>query len=452
MTLTANASTVHELVETRNLSALKASIREMELHGLADLLADLTGEDLALVFRLLPRQIAADVFGDLPFQQQEDLMEALSSKRIISIVNDMPPDERTELLEELPGELAQKLVSSLRGDERKIARDLLNYPEDSIGRRMTPEYVAVRPHWTVSRAFEHIRRVGEDKETFSVIYVVNDHWKLLDELRLEQLVLADRDATVLDLMDEQVAVLRANEDQEKAIQVFRKYEAVAMPVVDSQGTLLGIVTVDDVMDLAGEQAAEDIQMMGAVTALERPYLATPYLQMMAKRLPWLALLFVAEILTVMALTTFSASLDRRMLALMVGFVPLINACAGNTGSQISALVLRSLAVAEVKPADWQRIVSRELLRGLSLGIVIGAMGFVTALVFRQPLALAIGVMLALVAVMLLANCVGAMLPLLFRRIGVDPAVTSGPFIASTMDISAIIIYFSIATAILRAMR
>jgi len=452
MALAASASTIREMIEARNLTALKATILGAQFHELADLLASLAEDDLALVFRLLPRQEAADLFGDLPFPQQEDLLKALSSERITSIVNDMPPDERTELLEELPGELAQKLVSSLRGEERKIARDLLNYPEDSIGRRMTPEYVAVRRDWAIDRAFEHIRRVGEDKETFSVIYVVDDRWRLLDELRLEQLVLADRDALVRDLMDDQVAVLRANADQEEAIQIFRKYEAIAMPVVDSQGTLLGIVTFDDVMDLARERAGEDIQMMGAVTALERPYLATSYRQMMAKRLPWLALLFAAEILTVMALAAFRENLDQAMLALMVGFVPLINACAGNTGSQVSALVLRGLAVAEVKPADWQRILGRELLRGLSLGIAIGAMGFGTAILLRQPLALAVGVMVALVAVMLLANLVGAMLPLLFSRIGVDPAVTSGPFIASTMDVSAILIYFSIAVAILEMMQ
>jgi magnesium transporter len=369
---------------------------------------------------------------------------------VAKILNDMPPDERTELLEEVPGELVQRLLSTLRGDESEIARSLLNYPEDSIGRLMTPEYVAVRPEWTMDEVFEHIREVGEEMETFNVVYVVDEHWELLDELRLERLVLAGREDTVQDLMDRQVGALQVYDDQEEAIELFRKYEALAMPVVNTQGVLLGIVTVDDVMDVEKEEATEDIQMMAAVRTLKHPYLATPYIHMMIKRLPWLVLLFLAEILTVAALDVFRANLDQAVLAIMVGFVPLINSCAGNTGSQMSALVLRSLAVAELGPADWHRVLGRELLRGLSLGVVIGGMGLATALVFQKPLGLGIGVMVALISVMLLANVVGAMLPLLLKWIRVDPAVTSGPFIASMMDVSAIVIYFSVASSILRA--
>jgi len=442
---------IRRLLKAKDLAAIKARIDGMESHDVTDLLSKLADEDLAVVFRLLSKEESANVFGDLPFEQKEDLVNVLSSEQVADILNDMPPDERTELLEELPGELTQRLLSSLRGDELRIARSLLNYPEDSIGRLMTPEYLAVRPEWTMDRVFKHIREVGEELETFNVVYVVDEHWKLLDELRLERLVLANGEATVHDLMDHQVAAMRANDDQETAVELFRKYEALAMPVVNTQGILLGIVTVDDVIDVVEEEATEDLQMMGAITALERPYLATSYVQMMTKRLPWLALLFLAEILTVMALGAFRRSLDPAMLVIMVGFVPLINACAGNTGSQISALVLRSLVVAEIEPADWHRILSRELLRGLSLGTAIGVMGFVTALVFHQPLSLAIGVTLALVAVMLLANIIGAMLPLLFRRVGVDPAVTSGPFIASVMDVSAIVIYFSIVAGVMEMM-
>ncbi len=443
-------SEIHGLLKAKDLAGIKTRIDGMESHELTDLLSKLVAEDLAVAFRLLAREHAADIFGDLPFEQKEDLLDALSSEHVAEILNDMPPDERTELLEELPGELAQRLLATLRGDQSEIARSLLNYPEDSIGRLMTPEYVAVRPDWTMDRVFEHIRKVGEAMETFNVVYVVDEHWKLLDELRLEKLVLAGRETIVRDLMDRHVAALRAGDDQEEAVELFRKYEALAMPVVDTRGILLGIVTVDDVMDVEEEEATEDFQMMAAVRTLKHPYLATPYVSMMIKRLPWLVLLFLAEILTVAALDAFRANLDQAVLALLIGFVPLINSCAGNTGSQMSALVLRSLAVAELGPADWHRILGRELLRGLSLGLVIGGMGFVTAMVFQKPLGLSIGVMVALIGVMLLANVVGAMLPLLFKRIGVDPAVTSGPFIASMMDVSAILIYFSVAGSILRA--
>ena len=441
---------IHEMIEAKNFAAIKAAIREMEVHDLTELLAELQGEDLALVFRLLPPAGAAEIFGDLPIERQEELLETLSSENVAAILNDMPPDERTELLEELPGELAQRLLISLRGDQLQVARRLLNYPDDSIGRLMTPEYVAIHPEWSIGRVFEHIREVGGTKETLNVLYVVDEHSKLLDEVPLEQLVLADPAAAVRDLMDEQVAALKAYDDQEAAVDEFKKYDAVALPVVSSQGVMVGIVTVDDAMDVQEEENTEDVQKMAAVGSIESSYFNTSYVRMLVKRLPWLALLFVAEILTVVALDAFGGRMDHAMLAIMVGFVPLINSCAGNTGSQMAALMIRGFAVAEVTLSDWGRVLGRELVRGLSLGIVVGMLGFGTVLVFHKPPALAAGVMLALAAVMTLANVLGSMLPFFFKRVGVDPAVTSGPFIASIMDVSAILVYFTIAAAILHA--
>jgi len=315
---------------------------------------------------------------------------------------------------------------------------------------MTPEYVAVRADWTIEQVLSHIRKVAGEKETWNVLYVVDENWKLLDEIRLEDVILAEPGQTVGDLMDEQAASLQASEDQEEAIEVFKKHDAVALPVVNRQGILVGIVTHDDVIDVVEEENTEDMQKFAGFAALETSYFATGFWGMVRKRLPWLVLLFVAEILTVAALTAFGSNLEPTRLAIVVGFVPLINSCAGNTGSQMAGLMIRGLAVAELDFADWSRVLARELFRGVSLGLVLGGMGFATVLIFHKPVALAIGVMLALVAVMALANILGSMLPLLFKRIGVDPAVTSGPFIASVMDVSAILIYFSIAVAILHA--
>jgi len=441
---------IHQLLEAKDFVALKSAVAEMEVHELTDLLTELEGTDLAVVFRLLPSGDAADVFGDLPLELQEELLDTLSSAKVATILNDMPPDERTELLEELPGELAQRFLRSLRGEELRIARDLLNYPEQSIGRLMTPEYVAIKPDWTIAEVLTHIRGVAPAKETINMAYVVDARSKLIDEVSLEQLVLSDPDASVQDLMDGHVAALEAYEDQEAAIDEFKKYEAVALPVVNSQGILVGIVTVDDVMDVQEEENTEDFQKMAAVGAMESSYFHTSYFRMMAKRLPWLVLLFLAEILTVITLDAFGGSIDHKLLAIMVGFVPLINSCAGNTGSQMAGLMIRGLAVAEIDSADWAKVMGRELMRGVSLGVVLGLMGFATVMVFGKGLSLAWGVMLALVAVMALANLLGSMLPLFFKRIGVDPAVTSGPFIASIMDVSAILVYFSIAAAILHA--
>jgi len=448
---------IRELIEQKNFSAIKTAIRDMETHDLVELLTNLEGEDLAVVFRLLPAGEAADIFGDLEIEQQEELLKTLSTERMASILNDMPPDERTELLEELPGELAQRLLNTLRGEQLRIARSLLAYPEDSIGRLMTPEYVAVRADWTIEQVLEHVRRVGQNVETLNVLYVVDDHGHLLDELMLQRLVLAEPRQTVRGIMDEQVASLRAADDQESAIELFMKYEAVALPVVDNRNVLVGIVTVDDVIEVAEEEGTEDFQMMAGMAALENSYFATGFWQMLGKRLPWLVMLLAAQTFTTMALLGFD---KLPLFVVLVVFVPLINSPAGNTGTQMAGLMIRGLAVAEVKMSDWLRVLMRELVNGVSLGLVLGLLGFLAARVFSgfvevpsgaahvDPLHVATSVSLAIAVAVAVANIIGSMLPFFFKRVGLDPAVTSGPFIASLMDVTGILTYFSIASLIL----
>jgi magnesium transporter len=448
---------IHELVEQKNFSALKAAIRDMEIHDLVELLTDLVGEDLAVVFRLLPAGEAADIFGDLEIEQQEALLETLSTERMASILNDMPPDERTELLEELPGELAQRLLNTLRGEQLQTARSLLAYPEDSIGRLMTPEYVVVRADWTIGEVLNHIREVCQDVETINVLYVVDAHGHLLDELTLQRLVLAQREQTVRSIMDKQVASLRAADDQESAIELFMKYEAVALPVVNSRNVLVGIVTVDDVIEVAEEEGTEDFQMMAGMAALETSYFATGFWRMLGKRLPWLAMLLAAQTLTTVALLGFD---KLPLFVVLVVFVPLVNSPAGNAGTQMAGLMIRGLAVAEVEMRDWSRVLRRELVNGMSLGLVLGLLGFVAARVFSgfleappgsaqvNPLHVATSVSLAIAVAVTAANILGSMLPFFFKRVGLDPAVTSGPFIASLMDVTGILTYFSIASIIM----
>ncbi|MGB2822826.1 MAG: magnesium transporter [Phycisphaerae bacterium] len=443
---------IRKLVEEKNFAALKATIRDMEIHDVTELLGNLEGEDLAVAFRLLPRDEAADIFGDLDIERQEELLETLSSEKVVAILHDMPPDERTELLEELPGELAQRLLNNLRGEEREVAQSLLAYPEESIGRQMTPEYVAVRPDWTIRHVLAHIRNVAPAKETLNVVYVVDKNWKLLDEIRLEQIVLADPDQTVRQLMDEQVASLQADDDQETAVELFKKYEAVALPVVNSKGLLVGILTVDDVMELAEEEDTEDFQRMAGMAPLESSYFGTGFLAMLGKRLPWLALLLAAQMLTTITLLGFD---KLPVFAVLVLFVPLINSPAGNTGTQMAGLMIRGFAVAEVGLNDWLRVLLRELTRGCVLGLVLAALGFAAAWIFSsfahvkiEAGHIALSVSLAIAVAVTLANVIGSMLPFFFKRVGLDPAVTSGPFIASVMDVSGIVIYFSIATAVL----
>ncbi len=436
---------IHEMIEAKNFATLKFVLAEMEIHDLADLLSGLADEEAAVCFRLLSRKTAAEIFGSLPPERREAMLSTLSSHRLGELINSMPPDERTELLEELPGEVAQRLLNLLRGLEREITQKLMAYPEDTIGRLMTPEYVAVRPGWTIERVFQHIRRVAHDKETLNVIYVVDDHWKLLDEVPLESLVLSALDDRVEDLLDGHVAMLSANEDQETALEIFRKYEAVAMPVVNDEGVLVGIVTVDDVLDVAEEEAAEDYSKLTAMDPLEYSYFGTGFGGMLKKRLPWLVLLLGAQSLTAVALRGFGRVAD---FAILVAFVPLINSPAGNTGTQMAGLVLRGLAVQEMDVADWLRVLLREVFRGMAMGAILGVLGGAIVLILGTGGAHAVSVSLAIVASVTLANLVGSMLPFFFKRLGVDPAVTSGPFIASVMDVTAIMIYFTIAAAIL----
>ena len=312
---------------------------------------------------------------------------------------------------------------------------------------MTPEYLAVRSDWTVEMVFRHIRKVAASKETLNVMYVVDRNWKLLDGISLERLVLAEPDQTVQELMDEQVAALTAGEDQEAAVEIFKKYDAVALPVVDSQGVLVGIVTHDDVFDVAEEENTEDFQRMAGMEPLEYSYFGTSFFAMLSKRLPWLLLLLAAQTLTTVALTKFNRLAE---FAVLVLFMPLINSPAGNTGSQMAGLMIRGLAVQEMGIGDWRRVLLRELARGLALGASLALVGFVAVLLFGRPVEIAVSVALAMVVAVALANLTGSMLPFLFKRLGLDPAVTSAPFIASLMDVSGIVIYFSIATAVLAA--
>lgn len=447
---------IRSLIEAKDFATLKSALAEMDIHDVAELLYELDDEERAVCFRLLSRQRAADILGEFEPEQQGQLLESLSSQNVAEILNSMPPDDRTELLEELPGELAQKLMNVLAGEQRRVAAALLAYPEESIGRLMTPNYLAVRPSWTVEQVLDHVRKSGKGKETLNVLYVTNKHWKLFGTVRLEELVLAEPEERVEDLMDQQAGRLVATDDEETAIEIFKKYDAVALPVVDTSGTLVGIVTFDDVMDIAEEESTEDFQKMSGMGPLEYSYFGAGYWKMLRSRLPWLVMLLAAQMLTTVALTGFYAL---PLFSVLVLFMPLINSPAGNTGSQMAGLMIRGIAVQEVQLGDWSRILLREGVRGFSYGLLLAVLGYGAALLFTHmivpagfelnPHAVAVSVSAAMLVVVTLANLVGAMLPFAFKAFGADPAVTSGPFIASLMDVSGILIYFNLAVIVLK---
>ncbi|HKB16474.1 MAG TPA: magnesium transporter [Planctomycetota bacterium] len=446
---------IQEALCTRDFETLRTALVELPVPDAAEILIDIPDDDEAVLFRFLPRAFAAEVFAYLPPADQEVLLRHLSTESLTEILNALSPDDRTRLLEELPGEVTQRLLSMLSPPELKVARQLLGYPEDSVGRLMTPEYVAIRKGWTVGQALEHIRKVGREAETLHVLYVVDEKGRLLDDLRLGALVLADPGARIADLIDEQFVSLSPFDDQEKAVGAFKKYDRVALPVTDGTGLLLGIVTVDDVLDVATEEAAEDIQKLGGMQAIEAPYLQVGLGRMIRKRGGWLSALFVGELLTATAMTYFEGEIARALVLTL--FIPLIVSSGGNAGSQASTLVVRAIALGEVHLRDWWRVVRREIPAGLALGALLGTIGFLRIEVWQavkpiygdHHLLVAYTVFGSLIGVVLFGTLAGSMLPFLLRRFGLDPASASAPFVATLVDVTGLVIYFTVASFILR---
>lgn len=446
---------IEELIESRDFAALRELLAELEPAEIADIFADLPVERVAVTFRILPREKATQVFEYLPVELQESLLKALGQEQVAAVLNDMAPDDRTALLEELPGEAAQRLIALLSPEERRLAVTLLGYPEESIGRRMTPDYVAIREHWSVQQVFDLLRQVGRDKETLNNLYVIDEKGKLIDDVRLRQVVLADPKAAVADLMDQNYTFLRAHDDQEEAVRAFKKYDRSSLPVINSDGVLVGIVTHDDVLDVAEQEQTEDVQKMAAVEALDAPYLETGFLTMLRKRAGWLSVLFIGEMFTASAMSHYEKLIEAATVVSL--FTPLIISSGGNSGSQASTLVIRAMALREVSLRDWWRVMRRELGTGLCLGAWLGVLGMCRIHLWQwlgwadytpHFHLVAIAVASALIGCVLWGCLVGGMLPVLLRVIRLDPATISAPFVATLVDVCGLVIYFTLAQSIL----
>lgn len=446
---------VVEMIESRDFTALRRSLTALPVQSVAEIFTDMSPNDVAIVFRVLPREFAADAFEYMPFEAQEPLLHCLGQEHVAAVLNQMDPDDRTNLLEELPGTVTQRLLSLLSPEERKIATLLLGYPEDSVGRRMTPDYVAVRSNWTVAQVLDHIRQVGHDKETLNITYVTDPQGRLVDDIRLRELVLADPSVPISDLMDNQVFALQAAQDQEEAVRAFQEQDRIALPVVDSTGLLVGIVTVDDIMDVAEEEVTEDIQKMAAVEALEAPYFEVTLPLMIRKRALWLSILFIGEMFTATAMRYYEVAIQQAVVLAL--FIPLIISSGGNSGSQASSIIIRSLALGEVDLRSWLRVLGRELVSGMGLGVVLGAIIFCrivfwpwrTEVYGEHYVWVASAVACAVIGVVGFGTLTGAMLPIILKRLGFDPAVSSAPFVATLVDVTGILIYFSVAAILLR---
>ena len=447
---------ITELVARRQWDLLREALLPLHPSDIADIIIEHPTETEGIIFRLLPKEKAARVFSYLPAAEQRQLLEALSNDQVRRLLDEMTPDDRTRLLEEMPAEVTRELLLKLDPRELEAARKLLGYPENTAGRYMTPEYAWIYPDMTAARALAKIRETGRGKETLNWVYVIDAGGKLVEDVRLANLVLANADTQVLEIDDPELVSVRATDDRDAVLKAFAKYDRTALPVTDDHGYLLGIITADDVLDIAEQRATEDIQRLGGSEALGASYLDVSLATMLRKRGGWLAALFIGEMLTATAMGFFEAEIARAVVLAL--FVPLIISSGGNSGSQATSLIIRALALHELRLRAWWKVFGREILAGVALGAFLGSIGFLRIVLWQHLhftdygphyVLVAVTVFGALIGVVGFGTLTGSMLPFMLRRLGFDPATASAPFVATLVDVTGLCIYFGIALLVLR---
>ncbi len=443
---------IKELIAKRQWNNLKDVLITWPAPEIADLLLDIDKTDRVFIFRSLPRDISADIFSYLEHEQRDSLLHDLTDHETRLLLADLSPDDRTELLEELPAKVTRRMLNLLSPEDLIEARQLLGYPEDSIGRQMTPDFVAVRPEWTIGKALAHIRQFGKDSESIYRIYVTDKDGKLLDDILLRSFIIGDENKPVSYLMDHNVISISAFDDQEEAVRKMEKYDLFAIPVVDSVGMLVGIVTFDDVLDISEEEATEDIQKLSAINPVEQSYLSASTQKFWAKRLPWLLTLLLANVLTAFAMERYNSVIQQ--ITMLSNFIPLLIGTAGNSGAQSATLIIRALSLEEINLTNWFKILTKELMVGLLLAGVLGLLTFIIGFFmsgqdpllngFSGQVNFAVTVSLSIFIMIIWGNIIGSMLPLILAKMKLDPAVISNPLITTLVDVSGILIYFTVA--------
>lgn len=437
--------TIETMLNRHEWQGLRELLIKLPEQDVADLIPDIDAGRRIFILRLLPRRFLTRVFTYLDGRLKDDILNALTEEENRTILAGMTPDDRADFLEELPGKAIQKLLTLLTPDDRQKTLQLLGYPLESVGRLMTPDYVAVRPGWKVNEALAHIRLAGVDCETVNVVYVINHDWKLIGVLGLRRLILAGSDESIANIMEKTVISVSAYDDREEAVRRIRRYDVIALPVVDAKDVLLGIVTIDDLFDVAEEEMTEDFQKSAAVNPLNAGYRESSVLALYRKRVLWLS-----GLLGVSVLTTAIIISQRETLAATIAlasFIPLLTGAGGNTGSQSATLMIRAMAMGEIRGRQWRKAIGREIAIACLLGSTMGAASLLLG-IFQGGWLLAAIVSLTMTCIVIFSSILGILLPLLLQRFRVDPAVASNPLIASVMDIVGLVIYFSVA-ALLR---
>lgn len=438
---------IRELLETKQYTRLRQRMADMNIADIAAVMEELEEEELLKIFRILPKSMAADVFSYLEVENQQYIITSLSDREAANIINNLMADDATDLLEEMPANIVKKLLANASAETRRDINHLLRYPEDSAGSIMTVEYVDLKENMTVEEAIQRIRKIGVDSETINICYVLDSKRTLVGTVALRYLLISSPDAVIGDIMHENVVYLNTLMDQEEVARQFLKYDFTSMPVADNEGRLVGIVTVDDVVDIMQEEATEDIEKMAAIVPSDKPYMKTGIFETWKKRIPWLLLLMISATFTGSIISSFENALS--IFPILTAFIPMLMDTGGNAGGQSSVTIIRGLSLNEISYGDVPKILWKEARVAIICGITLAAAYYVKLMLFdKVGLAVAAVVCLTLIVVVVIAKMIGCTLPVIAMRIGFDPAVMASPFITTIVDALSLLVYFGIATKIL----
>ena len=436
-----------ELLRNKKWQELKEMLTEMNEQDIAELFMELEERDLTLIYRLLPKELAAEVFVNMEPEYQEQLIRAFSDTELREVLDELYVDDAVDLIEEMPATLVKRILKHTDPDTRKSINEILKYPEDSAGSLMTIEYVDLKRGMTVADAFTRIRRTGVDKETIYTCYVTDSKRKLKGYVTVKDLLLADESAEIREVMEDNVISVTTYEDKEVVADIFQKYDLVVLPVVDGENRLVGIITVDDAIDVLQEEITEDMELMAGITPTDKPYLKMGVFENFKKRIPWLMLLMVSATFTEKIITHFEGALTACVA--LTAFIPMLTGTCGNCGNQSSSTIIRGLSLGEIEFRDTLKVVLKEFLIALVCGIALAIVNFIKLMIFDDiGWQVALVVSVTMIAAVVFAKVVGSILPVIAKKIGFDPAVMASPFITTIVDVLSLLIYFGIAFAIL----
>ena len=438
---------IRELLGRGQYTRLRQVIQELNDADIADYMEDMEEEEVIKIFRILPKDMAADVFSYLEIDRQQSIITSLSDKDAARIIDNMMSDDAKELMEEMPANVVKRLIANTSPDTRQAINHLMRYPEDSAGSIMTVEYVDLKENQTVGEAIERIRKVGLDSETINICYVLDKKRTLVGTVALRYLLISDADAVIGEMMHRNVVSLHTLMDQEEVARQFRKYEFTAMPVVDNEDRLVGIITMDDVVDILEEETTEDIEKMAALMPSDKPYLKMTVFDAYKKRIPWLLLLMISATFTGSIITSFESELSRYVV--LTAFIPMLMDTGGNAGGQASAIIIRGISLDEIEFADWLVVIWKEIRTAVLCGLTLSICNFARLMIFDQvSVQVALVVCLTLLMAVIVAKVVGSTMPMLAKKIGLDPAVMASPFITTIVDAISLLIYFRVAELVL----